>query len=67
MTGRHIDTTREVDRKNHGLLASPDLTDPVKHRAFGRTVADRHNYPEWDDPWSGNPDTDRAWAHKWQD
>ena len=46
--GRHTDITRPVDA-------------PTGHAArYARHAAQT---PTWNDPWSGNPDTDRYWAH----
>ena len=44
----HTDPTRPVDQ-------------PTDHAArYARHAAQA---PTWNDPWSGNPDTDRYWAH----
>lgn len=57
---RHTNTTSPVDAPGTTAQRHP------RHRTYGTLghydLVDLPA-PTWNDPWSGDPDTDRYWAH----
>lgn len=61
--GKHVDTTSPVDAfgESTRVLAA--------HRKPGEPMHNMYATPStnWDDPWSGNPDTDKAWRSDYEE